>query len=215
MAGETLLLTSGLSAEVVGYYKWMSDLIARDPSPTPKLAQALLQDGVGRSYGVQILLRQRSWNGFTGWVAYTISRSERRDFSGADWRLFDYDQPHVLTVVASKELGEWDLGLRIRYARGLPRTPVTGAFYDARDDVFQPIFGAHNSIRLPDFCQVDVRLDRRFSIGRLAHVVVSIEALNLLNRGNSEDYVYNADFSRRGAITGLPLLAVLGARVER
>jgi hypothetical protein len=212
--GEAPQVTPTLSAEVVGFYKWMTDLAHRDPSPTPKLAQALLQDGVGRSYGVQVLIRQRSWRGLSGWVAYTISRSERQDAPGAGWRLFDSDQPHVLTVLGSQEFGAWSLGVRFRYARGLPRTPVLGAFYDARDDVFQPIFGAQNSIRLPDFWQVDVRVDRAFALGESAHLLVYIEGLNITNRSNAEEYVYSADFSRRATITGVPVVPVLGARVE-
>jgi TonB-dependent receptor-like protein len=213
-AGETLQVTPMLSAEVVAFYKWMTDLAVRDPSPTPKRAQALLQDGVGRSYGVQLLLRQRPWHGFSGWVGYTISRSERRDAPGAGWRLFDSDQPHLLTILGSKELGAWNLGFRFRYARGLPRTPVVGALYDAKDDMFQPIFGAQNSIRLPDFWQVDVRIDRSFALARAAQLVVYLEGLDITNRANAEEYVYSADFSRRATIAGLPVVAVLGARVE-
>ena len=91
--GETLRLSPGLSLEVVGFYKWMSGLTVRNPSPTPLLAQALVQEGVGRAYGVQMLLRQQPWHGLFGWIAYTISRSERRDAPGESWRLFGYDQP--------------------------------------------------------------------------------------------------------------------------
>jgi hypothetical protein len=148
-------------------------------------------------------------------VAYTISRSERRDGPGATWRLFDYDQPHVLTILASQAIGAWTVGLRVRYARGLPRTPVVGALFDTRDDVFEPVFGAQNSIRLPDFWQLDVRLDRRFVLGESAALVVYLEGLNVTGRANAEEYVYGADFSRRAAITGLPAIGMLGARIER
>jgi TonB family protein len=213
-AGETLRITDTLSAEVVGFYKWMSDLAVRDPSPTPKLANALLQVGVGKSYGIQFLLRQQPWHGFFGWVAYTISRSERRDTPGANWRLFDYDQPHVLTLVGSKELGAWSVGARFRYATGLPRTPVLSAFYDAKDDEYQPIFGAQNSIRLPAFWQIDLRIDRSFRLGEGGRLLVYVEGLNVTNRANGEEFIYNVDYTKRGTITGLPALAVLGARVE-
>jgi TonB family protein len=212
--GESLRITPTLSVEMVGFYKWMSNLAVRDPSPTPKLAQALIQEGVGRAYGMQLLLRQQPWHGLFGWVAYTISRSERQDTPGASWRLFDYDQPHVLTIVASKELGAWTLGLRFRYARGLPRTPVAGAFYDVKDDVYQPVFGAQNSIRLPDFWQLDLRVDRSFPLGDAARLLVYAEGLNVTNRGNAEEYVYNVDYRQRGTVTGLPVIAVLGARVD-
>jgi hypothetical protein len=143
-----------------------------------------------------------------------MSHSERQDVPGAPWRLFDYDQPHVLTVVASKELGAWSVGARFRVASGLPRTPVTGAFYDAKDDVYQPIFGPQNSIRLPTFWQLDLRVDRSFRLGESARLLVYLEGLNVTNRANGEEYIYNVDYTRRGIVTGLPAIAVLGARVE-
>jgi TonB family protein len=212
--GQALMLAPTLSLETLAFYKWMSGLAVRDPSPTPKLAETLLQEGVGRAYGVQVLLRQQRWHGFFGWVAYTMSRSERMDTPGSSWRLFDYDQPHVLTVVASKELQAWTVGLRFRYATGLPRTPVAGAFYDAKDDVYQPIFGPQNSIRLPAFSQLDLRVDRSFLVGESARVLVYVEGLNVTNRANGEEYIYNTDYTRRGIITGLPAIAVVGARVD-
>jgi hypothetical protein len=213
--GESFQVTPTLSADVTAFYRWMSDLVVRDPAPTPQLAAALLQDGVGRSFGVQALLRQRMWRGFSGWIAYTISRSERRDAPGAAWRLFDGDEPHVLTVVLSQDLGAWTFAARFRYARGLPRTPVVGAAYDAKDDLYQPIFGAQNSERLPDFWQLDARVDRSFRLGSSARLLLYVEGLNVTDRANAEEYVYSADYSRRGTISGLPIIAVVGARVER
>jgi TonB family protein len=212
--GESIGMTSTLSLETIGFYKWMSGLAVRNPSPTPQLAQALLQQGVGRAYGLQLLLRQQPWHGFFGWVAYTLSRSERLDTPGSSWRLFDYDQPQTLTIVASKELGAWTVGTRFRLATGLPRTPVLGAFYDAKDDVYQPAFGAQNSIRLPAFWQLDLRVDRSFRLGESARLLVYLEGLNVTNRANGEEYVYDVDYTRRGIVTGLPVIAVLGARVE-
>ena len=52
-----------------------------------------------------------------GWIAYTLSRSERVDRPGNATRLFDYDQTHVATVVASYEIGAgFEVGARFRYA---------------------------------------------------------------------------------------------------
>lgn len=213
--GESLRISSALSLEAVGFYKWMTDLAVRDPSPTPRLAQVLVQDGVGRSYGLQLFLRLKPWHGFSGWAAYTVSRSERRDHEGAGWRLFDHDQPNVLTILLSKELGAWTFGVRFRYATGLPRTPVVGAFYDAKDDRYQPILGAQSSTRLPDFWQLDLRIDRSFALGDSGKLLFYVEGLNVTNRTNGEEYAYDATYTRRGTISGLPLIAVLGARVER
>jgi hypothetical protein len=210
--GESLRITDTLQADVVGFAKWMRDLPLRSPLPTPKLAQALLPDGIGRAYGVQILVRQRPWHGLFGWISYTISRSERTDASG-NWRLFDYDQPHVVTLVASQRLGPWTLGTRLRLATGLPRTPVVGAFYDASSDQYDPLFGPQNSTRLPAFWQLDARIDRRFELGR-ATLDAYVEGLNLTDHTNGEEYVYNVDYTQRGTITGLPFVAVAGVQVD-
>lgn len=212
--GESLRITATLSAEVVGFAKWMTGLAVRNPAPSPALAEALLDEGIGRSYGVQLLLRQQPWHGFFGWLAYTISRSERRDTPGASWRLFDYDQPHVLTMVGSQALGPWTLGARFRFAVGLPRTPVVGAFYDTKDDLFDPVFGAQNSIRLPDFWQLDLRVDRTFKLGEQPRLTAYLEVLNATDHINSEEYVYNSNYTRRGAVTGLPIFPVVGVRVD-
>ena len=91
---------------------------------------------------------------------------------------------------------------------------MTGAFYDAKDDVYQPVFGAQNAIRLPAFWQIDLRVDRSFQLGEGARVLVYLEGLNVSNRANGEEYIYNVTYTQRGTITGLPAIAVLGARVE-
>ena len=163
---------------------------------------------------MQALLRLQPWNGFFGWIAYTLSRSERQDAPGGSTRLFDYDQPHVLTAVVSKELQAWTFGVRFRYATGLPRTPVAGAFYDAKDDLYDPVFGPQNSTRLPAFWQMDLRVDRSFRLGEIARLLVYLEGLNVTNRSNGEEYIYNVDYTRRGTVAGLPAIAVVGARVD-
>jgi len=213
-AGESADLTPELSITTLGFYRGLRDLAVRDPSPTPKLAHALLQNGVGRSYGAQIFVRQRPWHGFSGWLGYTVSRSERRDAPGASVRLFDLDEPNLLTIVLNQTLGRFGFGVRFRYASGAPRTPVVGAFFDLRNDAFEPLFGAHNAERLPDFWQLDARIDRRFPLGESARLVVYLEALNLLDHANAEEFVYNFDYSKRGVVTGLPALGVAGARLE-
>jgi hypothetical protein len=213
-AGERLQLTEGLSLETVAFAKWMTGLAVRSPASTPALAQALVGDGIGRSYGVQFLLRQRPWHGLSGWIAYTVSRSERRDGPQAAWRLFDEDQPHVFTAVARQAIGPWAIGVRFRAATGLPRTPVEGAVFDALDDQYAPLFGPQNSTRLPAFWQVDARVDREVSLGNWARVCLYLEGLNLTNHANAEEFTYSTAYTQRGVITGLPVLAVIGARAE-
>lgn len=212
--GESLKITPTLTAEVVGFRKSMKDLVVRSRLANPILARSLTQNGEGRSYGVQLLLRQEMWKGFFGWVSYAISRSERRVEGEEDWRRFDFDQPHVVSIVGSQEIGRWTFGARFRYASGNPRTPVEGSTYDARSDRYDPVFGPQNSIRIPAFWQLDLRVERMFPIGEHVRLLVFADVQNVTNRENAEEIVYSPSFRQRKTITGLPTIAVIGARLE-
>ncbi len=214
VVGESLRVTDGTALDVVGFDKRMTDLVVRSRLTNPLRARALTQNGEGRSYGVQFLLRQELWRGFFGWLSYTISKSERRYEGDERWRPFDFDQPHVLSVVASQEIGRWNVGARFRFASGNPRTPVVSSVYDARSDRFDPVFGVQNTLRVPSFWQLDLRVDRTFPLGSAARLLVFADLQNVTNRKNAEDIVYSADFKRRGVLGGLPIVAVVGARIE-
>jgi len=200
----------GLDVEVTGYFEAFDRLVARNPAPAPPLGEALTGDGAGTSRGVQLLVR-RSLGPITGWISYTAARSERIDAPGEPARLFDFDQTHVLSVVASADIGRLTLGGRARYATGFPRTPVIGAFYDARGDRFQPRTGAHNSIRIPAFAQLDLRLEYRqpLPIGALS---LYLDVQNATGRANVEELAYTYDYAAERPVPGLPTLATLGVR---
>ena len=200
--------------ETVGFWKRLDNLVSRSALPSPPVAQALTQDGRGRTYGVQMLLRQELLRGFFGWVTYTFSRSERRDHLESSWRLFDYDQTHVLGVLGSFDFGHgWEVGARFRYSTGAPRTPIVGAFRNGLTGLYEPIFGEHNTVRIPDFYQVDARLEKAFVLKR-NKLRVFLDVQNVTNRKNPEELFYDETFTTRGTITGLPTLAVIGARME-
>lgn len=226
LGGASYEIIEGLTAEAVGFYSvtglnaWEvtgtgdSGLATRSEAPTPALAQALVSQGSGRAYGGQILLREALTHGFFGWASYSLMRSERRDHPDSPVRLFDYDQTHVLTVVASYEPGlGFEVGTRFRYATGFPRTPVEGAFYDFRRDLYEPYFGKQNSIRIPPFVGLDVRGAKRWDFGRVK-LEVYLDVQNVTNQQNAEDIVYNYAYTRKSYITGLPILPVFGGRLD-
>ena len=215
--GFSYRLRPTLTFEAIGFYKRLRDLVSRNDAPSPPVAQALTQDGGGRAYGMQVLLRQELLHGFFGWLTYTLSRSERRDHAGRDWRLLDYDQTHVLAVLASYDFGRgWQFGSRFRYATGAPRTPVLSnpaAFLNNETGLWEPIFGRQNSIRIPAFYQLDARLEKAFVL-RGAKLSAFLDVQNVTNRKNPEEIFYDQTYTTRGTITGLPTLAIIGARLE-
>lgn len=212
-AGAAVVLTAQLRVEVDGFYRYLDHLVARSLLTTPPLAAALTQDGRGQSYGAQLILRLQPWRKLSGWLAYTLSRSERRDAPAAPVRLFDFDQTHILTLATSYKRSGWGFGFRFRYTSGFPRTPVVDSFFDARDDVYQPVFGAPNSIHLRDFVQLDARIDRTLVLRRCS-LVFYLEVQNVTNQKNAEELAYRFDYSAHADLTGLPTLAVVGGRLS-
>ena len=104
----------------------------------------LFKQRVGRSYGIEVLLRRRQAQHLFGWVSYTLSRSERQSDQG--FILFDFDRLHVLNVVAGLELPRnWEFGSRVLFQTGTPLTTFFGT----------------NSVRGDSQFRVDLRLDKR------------------------------------------------------
>jgi hypothetical protein len=166
--------------------------------------------GRGRGGGVELLVRKRAGS-WTGWLAYTLSSAERRGDPRVDpvWRKYVLDQPHVLTALASVPLGTWQVGARVRFASGNPYTPVAGSYFDVDRQDYRAIDGPILSQRLPDFFQLDVRVDRTWQRpwGSLA---LFLDVQNVTNRVNPEGLSYNFDYSRRDYTRGLPVFPSLG-----
>jgi len=99
---------------------------------------------VGRSYGLEVLLRRRQAGHVFGWLSYTLSRSERQTSTG--WSLFDFDRLHVVNLVTGLELPRnWEVGTRVLYQTGTPLTTIFGT----------------NVVRGDSQFRVDLRLDKR------------------------------------------------------
>lgn len=212
--GFSFKLRPTLTLEAMAFYKKLYDLVSRNANPSPPVAEALTQDGSGRVRGVQVLLRQELLKGFFGWLTYSYSRSERRDHPGLDYRLFDQDQTHVLALLASYDLGRgFEIGGRFRYTTGMPRTPVTGYYLNNLTGTYEPVFGAHNSIRIPSFYQLDARFEKSFVMQRIK-LSLFVDVQNVTNRKNPEEIIYSQDYTQKNYIIGLPTLAVAGARLD-
>lgn len=201
----------GLHVAVEGFYKNLSDLVVRREGLS---GPALVNDGVGRVYGGEFLVRQELAKGFFGWISYTLSRSERRDHPDGAWRPFQFDQTHILTLIASYTLpGGYQLGARFRYVTGNPMTPVIGAYYDSSINRYTPLFGGVYTSRLGSFNQLDIRLDKTWTYDRWK-LSFYLDLQNAYNRQNPEGTSYNFNFTQSAPQSGLPLLPVFGIRGE-
>jgi hypothetical protein len=212
VAGLEMEPTATLSVQAQFFYKDLRTLVI------PDRTSRYLSDGLGRVIGGDFLLRQRLWKGLFGWVAYTISRSERKETPETPWHLFAFDQTHILTLIASYKL-PWErlgleVGLRFRYVTGNPATPITGGLRNTGSQNWTAIRGPDFSERLPDFHQLDLRIDKTFTFNRWK-LGLYLDIQNLYNRANTETLIYGGrQLSQSAPIAGIPFFPNLGLRAE-
>lgn len=214
LLGLVYRIQRATTLEVTAFAKHGWDLVMRNPVEPPAVANALVNTGASRNYGGQFLLRGKPHEAVSGWITYTLSKAERRQSAAEPWRPSDYDQRHLFTAVVSVQLSpSWNVGARARGASGLPRTQVTGAYYDARLDAYQPLFGAHNQQPLPFSFQLDLHAEwsKRWAANALT---LYLDLINATNQENAVERTYNFDYSESGVLRSLPILAVMGGKVE-
>jgi TonB family protein len=198
-----------LKVTAEGFYKRLSGLTVNSPVP----GENLNNDGIGRIYGGEASAKLRPTAKSSGFVSYTLSRSERNDH-GEGWRLFNWDQTHILTVAGAYRLGRgWDLSGTFRYVTGNPLTPVIGSVYNANTDTYKPVYGAINSDRSAAFHRLDLRVEKSWRV-RSGSIAAYLDVQNVYDRHNEEGRAYNFDFTKSGLISGLPLLPSFGIRGE-
>jgi len=208
-------IADGLEVSFEGFYKRLSDLIVARADESQLIGARFENSGSGRIYGAETLLRfkpERSW--LSGFIAYTLSRSERRNSEGDPFTTFEWDQTHILSMVGSADLGAgWTLGARLRFVTGTPFTPNTGSLLDLDAGAYAPTSGEQYSERMPDFHQLDLRIEKEwdFEAWKLA---AYLEARNAYNHRSVEGVSYNYDYSERKDVEGLPILPVIGIRGE-
>lgn len=223
--GVELNLPWNLEARVTGYLNEMYNL-QRSTSGVATQGGTLqrsnvVDDGQGRAFGLEVMLRRRLDHGVYGWVSYTLSRSERRqEINGAVvWTPFAFDQTHVLNLALSWDINtRWRVGARFQLATGSPRRRVTGSYFDADTDSFRPVLlprqvDDSDTERLPTYHQLDVRVDYRFRWGPL-RMSAYLDVINAYFAQNTENWVYQYDYARRVPFPGLPILPALGLSGE-
>ncbi len=192
--------TEDANIRVEAYRKDYRRLVTNDA------ASFYANGGSGYARGVDVFV-QGTHRALTGWVSYGYMDSKRKELDDPHQVRSRYGSGHSVTLVARCQVrSTWQLGTRYSYTSGRPVTPVVGRSYDPGRAIWHPIYGEHNSDRLPDFNRLDVRVTKLFSLPATGALPTSsvcvfyIEGLNVLGLRNAQDYAYNSDYSQRRPI---------------
>ncbi|HEX8440221.1 MAG TPA: TonB family protein [Archangium sp.] len=212
-------LTDAITVDVTGYFNRRYELVV-SPGDTVRNEDGTLtrfpysNRGLGRAYGVEVMVKHAVTRDFFGWLAYTLNRSEQRRVGGNDYRLTTWDQTHILTAVASYRLPYgMELGARMRYVTGRPTTPLQHTFdrYDADRNRFSGTYGEANSIRFQPFHQLDLRLEKSWLFQSWT-LSAYVDVQNVYNASNVEATFYDYRYREVFEVPGIPILPVIGVK---
>jgi hypothetical protein len=186
---------SGYELSVEAFYKQAKHVVdfidGADVLLNPRIETQMVQ-GDGRAYGLELLAR-RSAGTYTGWISYTVGRSEQRftvpgnggvtiggGINGGRWYPSPFDKTHNLSVVALRPLGaRWTIGATFALASGLPATFPTSRYL--LDGLLITEYGPRNGGRLPLYHRLDLSATRKYARGELQFGV-----LNAYNHFNAQ-----------------------------
>ena len=206
-AGVEHKVSDTFTASVEGFAKWMRIRITTT-TPGGRARSSSTANAVACSV-VSFSLRVRPEGPFSGFLSYTLMRSERAD-DGEPYRLFNRDQTHIFNASGAYRLGRgWELGATVRYSSGTPYTPVVGSTFDAANDVYLPRLGRPDERAQPGVHSHRCASAKDWTFSRWS-LAVYLDLQNMLNAENREGFTYSYDYRRREAIRGLPILARFG-----
>lgn len=158
--------------------------------------------GEGRAYGWEFMFKKNTGK-LTGWIAYTLSRSEQRTpgrtpeepgINNGEWYLNNFDKTHDLSVVASYELDDrWELNLNFIAQTGQPVNFPVGQYQF--QDLTIPVFEGRNLNRLPTFHRLDLGVNhypRKYK-DRNWKAYWNFSIYNAYNRMNANSIIFRQD----------------------
>jgi len=143
---------------VEGYYKNLQNqLDYKDGADilNNELYEADLRLGDGRAYGLEVSFKKVS-GAFTGWVSYTLSRTEKLidGVNHGNWYAAKQDRTHNLSVVAMYQYKRWTFSGTFVYYTGNAVTFPSGKYQV--DGVTTFLYTERNAYRMPDYHRLDL-----------------------------------------------------------
>jgi len=154
-----------IESSVELFYRRVNNVVdfknGADLALNPAIETELLQ-GEGRAYGMELFVRKNTGR-FTGWMGYTLSRTERRfqgrfpqeTINSGNYYPANYDKTHDFKWINSYQLSKrWSLSANFVFSTGRPVTLPDGRYEFERTMV--PDFSSRNQQRVSDYHRLDL-----------------------------------------------------------
>lgn len=149
-----------IELSVETYYKTMQNQIdyrdGADIFANSDAIESQLLFGKGRAYGIEWLLKKKAGK-LTGWLAYTLSKTEKKiiGINNDQWYNARQDRTHEVAIVVSYQLNKkWTLSANWVFYTGDAVTFPAGKYRINDRTVFY--YTERNSYRMPDYHRLDL-----------------------------------------------------------
>jgi len=168
-------------------YKDGANIYANDAIETQLLF------GNGRAYGLELLLKKKTGK-LTGWVGYTLSRSELQidGINGGNWYAARQDRTHDISVVGIYQYNKkWVLSSTFVYYTGNAVSFPSGKYNVAGNTVFY--YTERNGYRMPAYHRLDISATRQLAHRKRFSSELVLGIYNVYGRENAYIITFQND----------------------
>ncbi len=159
--------------------------------------------GIGRAYGLELYAKKKVGR-LTGWVSYTLSRTERKinNINNDSWYPATQDQTHAISIVGIFKLNEkWTLSSDFVYNTGNAVTWPTGK-YNVNGNVYF-FYSNRNANRMPAYNRLDFSATKTIKKTAKKETSLSLSLYNVYGRENPYFITFRTDPSNPQATQAL------------
>ena len=184
----TKLFKSKFELTAETYYKYLQNQIDyKDGAEinTVSDVESVLLYGIGRAYGLELLLKKKEGR-LTGWIGYTLSKTERKidGINEGKWYNARQDRTHDISVVGIYELNSrWSISGVFVYNTGDAVTYPTGKYNLQGQTLYQ--YAARNENRMPAYHRLDFSATYEKNKTKRMHGSWNFSLYNVYGRENA------------------------------
>ena len=184
----TKLFKNNFELTAEAYYKYLQNQIDyKDGAEiiTVSDVESVLLYGIGRAYGLELLLKKKEGR-LTGWIGYTLSKTERKieGINEGKWYNARQDRTHDISVVGIYDLNErWSISGVFVYNTGDAVTYPTGKYNLQGQTLYQ--YAARNANRMPSYHRLDFSATYEKNKTKRRHGSWNFSLYNVYGRENA------------------------------
>lgn len=175
------------------YYRWMYNQLDLKNGAEIRANEHIegeLLFGTGRAYGFEFMIKKKQGR-FNGWIAYTLSRTERqiKGINNGNWYPARQDATHDISLVGIFDVNKkWSVSATWVYNTGNAVTFPSGKYTINGNVEFY--YTERNGYRMPAYHRLDVGATRYFKKSEKFESSLNFSVYNAYGRKNA----YSIDF---------------------